>query len=155
MDRRDDSYAHEFMADAQKADRCEWCAREKRKNRKGLCRHCDKIRRTIEQLERLPRRDFLLDWELRVARAERKDCKAWGGLLRGILGHVDPINLERWFSMLSERIAGRDMHSNSATMLGWTFSPGERQVLAYMFWQMFGENASRNRRSRVAAGDEG
>jgi hypothetical protein len=99
-----------------------------------------------------------LDWELKVARAERKDCIAWGGMLRGILGQVDPIGLERWFSMLSERIAAHDMHANSATMLGWTFAPEQRQALAYMFWQIFSEEASRHRKARVvyrvAAGEE-
>jgi hypothetical protein len=41
------------------------------------------------------------------------------------------------------------MCSNLATMLGWTFSPDQRKVLAYFFWRMFSDEASRNRKNRV------
>ncbi len=34
-------------------------------------------------------------------------------------------------------------------MLGWTFTAEQRQVLAYLFWETFGAEASRNRKGRA------
>jgi hypothetical protein len=156
MHRSGESHAQKFMERAREANRCVWCARAKPKNRKGLCRHCEKIRRKIEKLEMLPPGSFMLDWELRVARAEKEGCIVWGGMPNGILGEVTPLDLEHWFCMLAKRIArDRRMHSNSATMLGWTFTPEQRQVLAYMFWQVFGEEASHHGKGRALHGTVG
>jgi hypothetical protein len=148
-------YAKQFIEDARRAVRCDWCGRDARRNRRGLCRHCNEIRKTIEKLEKLAARknrkpDFMLDYELKVAKAEKKDCVAWGQILRTLLGGVDPLDLEHWFCMVAKRIArDRNMHYGTATMLGWTFTGEQRQVLAYMFWEIFGADASHNRRARV------
>ncbi|SRR6266481_1902188 len=151
---RDEEYAPQFIEDARQAERCDWCGRDARRNRKRFCRHCNEIRRRIEELEKLAqtsgKQNFMLDWELRVARAEKEDCIAWGGMVRRIFGQVAPLDLEHWFCMLAKRIArDRNMHYGTATMLGWTFTPAQRQVLAYMFWEIFGAEASHNRKARV------
>jgi hypothetical protein len=67
-----------------------------------LCRHCDEVRKSIVRLEKLGigknrKPNFILDWELKVARAEKQDCLDWGDILRGILVCVDPLDLEHWF----------------------------------------------------------
>lgn len=41
------------------------------------------------------------------------------------------------------------MHYGTATMLGWTFTAEQRQVLGYMFWEIFGAEASHNRQGRA------
>lgn len=54
------------------------------------------------------------------------------------------------FACLRKRIARDDvMHRGTATMLGWTFTPEQRQVLAYKFWNVFGAEASHNRWNRA------
>ena len=150
-----ESYAKQFIRDAGQAVRCDWCGRDARRNRKGLCRHCNEIRKTIDKLELVAAQangkpDMILDYELRVARAEKGDCIAWGKMLHSLLGGVEPLGLEHWFCMAAKRIArDRSMHHGTATMLGWTFTQEQRQVLAYMFWEIFGADASLNRRARA------
>jgi hypothetical protein len=145
----EEPYAEQFIEDARRAERCVWCGRDKRRNSRGLCRSCDGVRRKIERLEKLAserRGDPVLEWELQVAHAEKEDCIAWGEMLRGVLGHVDSVDLEHWFCMLAKRIAGDDrMYANMATALGWSFSPEQHRMLAYLFWRVFSEEASRRR----------
>ena len=43
----------------------------------------------------------------------------------------------------------KQMHYGTANMLGGTFTPEQRQVLAYLFWEIFGAEASHNRRNRA------
>jgi hypothetical protein len=146
-------YAKIFIKDAKSAQRCDWCLRARLKNRFGLCRHCNEIRKRIAKLElaiRKSKPDFTLDWEFQVAKAERDDCKAWGGMLKSIFASVDSLDLEHWFSKLSGHIAADlDRHSASATTLGWTFDASQHQVLAYIFWEIFAQHASRNRRNNA------
>ena len=147
-------YAKEFMTGVRERDRCDWCGRDERMKRKGLCRHCNKVQKDLDRIEKLAVSepgDFVLNWELRVARQKKKDCVVWGQMLRGILdGPVDALGLEGWFRMLARKIARDDvMHRGTATMLGWTFTPEQRQVLAYMFWEVFGAEASHNRWGRA------
>src|SRR6266849_2268952 len=148
------SYAKEFIADVRKADRCDWCWRDARKNRRGLCRHCNEIRKDLERLEKRTAEgtvNFILDWNLRVARREKEDCIAWGNIGRGILDRpVSGLDLEHWFCDLAKRLArDRKMHYGTANILGWTFTPEQRQVLAYLFWEIFGAEASHNRKGRA------
>jgi len=94
--------------------------------------------------------NFLLEWELKVAREEKRDCIAWGETLKTLLVRVDALDLEHWLCMLAKRIArDKRMHYNTATMLGWTFTAEQRQVLAYLFWETLGADASRNRKGRA------
>jgi hypothetical protein len=149
-----DSYAREFIEGLRRQARCDWCGRDAKLTRKKLCRHCNDIQKRIEQLEekapKKSRPNFLLDWDLKVARAEKKDCIAWGEMLKTLLVRVDALDLEHWFCMLAKRIArDKRMHYNTATMLGWTFTAEQRQVLAYLFWETFGAEASHNRKERV------
>jgi hypothetical protein len=150
----EESYAKEFMDDLQRADRCDWCGRDKRRNRVGLCRHCNEIRKKLRKLEKLAltsKPNFMLDWELKVLQQKKKDCISWGQMLQGILGAVDALDLEHWFCMIAQHIARDDrMHYGTATMLGWTFTAEQRQVLGYMFWEIFGAHASHNRQNRAA-----
>jgi integrase len=78
-----------------------------------------------------------------------------GTMLRGILdGEVSPLDLEHWFTELGKRIAMQPrrkprLHYNIATPLGWSFSPPQRQLLAYLFWESFHLNWQFNRRKRA------
>ena len=145
----EEPYAKQFIEDARRAERCGWCGRDKRRNSRGLCRSCDGIRRKVERLEKLTskhRGNFVLGWELQVARAQKEDCIAWGEMLPGVLGHVDSLDLERWFCVMAKRITGDDrMYANMATILGWSFSPEQHRMLGYLFWRVFSEEASRRR----------
>jgi len=148
-------YGKEFMVGVRERDSCDWCGRDKRMKRKGLCRHCNEARKDLERNEKLAASepsDFVLNWELRVARQKKKDCSAWGQMLHSILdGPVEALCLEHWFRV-AEKIARDDaMHRGLATMLGWTFTAEQRQVLAYLFWRIFSANASHNRRSRAVS----
>jgi hypothetical protein len=93
----------------------------------------------------------MLDWELRVTREKKKDCVWWGRRLEHLLaGPVDSLTLEHWFRDVAKSVARSEkLHYGIATMLGWTFTPEQRQVLGYLFWEIFGEQASRNRRNRA------
>jgi hypothetical protein len=58
-----------------------------------LCRHCDRIRLKLERLEKLAakhKHNLMVDWEIRLARAQKKDCIGWGKMLPSVLGHVAP-----------------------------------------------------------------
>ena len=156
------SFAKEWIEGARSVTRCDWCGREKAKNRRGLCRHCDGVRKDLESVEKQATEspgafqrfsNFILEWEVAIARQKKSDCIFWGRHLQGILhGAVDSLTLEGWFRQVAQRIArDRDIHYNTATPLSWTFTPEQRQVLAYMFWQIFGEEASHNRRSHAQA----
>jgi hypothetical protein len=149
-----ESYALEFIEGIRRQARCDWCGRDAKLTRKKLCRHCNGVQKRIEQLEEKTRKkstpDFLLHLDLKVARAEKKDCIGWGEILKTLLVRVDALDLEHWLWMLAKRIArDKRMHYNTATMLGWTFTAEQRQVLAYLFWEVFGAEASRNRRGRA------
>src|SRR6266571_127322 len=130
MQYEQEPYAKEFIEGMRKVARCDWCGRDTRTNRKGLCRHCNEVRKDLERVEKLTSdvaepKTFMLDWRQRVARQKKEDCIVWGQMLRGILsGGVEPLALEHWFCMVSKRIA-RDsrMHYGTATMLGWTCTP--------------------------------
>ena len=79
-------------------------------------------------------------------------CVADGKRLRKILeDEVKPLELERWFNQLADRIARKPRHFNIAEQLGWTFSPSQRQVLALLFWEVFHMYWQRNRRPRAQA----
>jgi hypothetical protein len=156
MQPEQESYAKEFIEGMQQAVRCDWCGRDGWKNRRGLCRHCNDVRKDFERVEKLARdvsepKSFIQDWEQRVTRQKKKDCMAWGLMLRGILnGSVDPLALEHWFCMVAKHIARDDrMHRGTATTLGWIFTPEQRQVLAYFFWEIFSAEASHKRQSRA------
>jgi hypothetical protein len=149
-----ESYAKTFIAQVRHFERCDWCGRDKPKKRNGLCRHCDDVRRSLEKVENeaaSKRLSFGLDFNLRVAREKKKDCINWGKSVKNILdGQVSPLELEHRFRRLAECIArDKRMHYGIATMLGWTFTAEQRQVLAYLFWQIFAEHASRNRQNRA------
>ena len=68
-------YANQFIEYVRKAERCGWCKRDKKRNGRGLCRHCDKIWGRIESLEKLKlRHKRTIDLELKVAHAEKEGC---------------------------------------------------------------------------------
>jgi hypothetical protein len=151
-----ESYAREFIGDMLRQARCDWCGRDARLTRKMLCRHCNDIRKRIESLEdkmrRIRKPDFLLDCDLRVAQAEKRDCIVWGEMLKTLLVRVDALDLEHWLCALAKRIArDKRTHYNTATMLGWTFTAEQRQVLAYLFWEILGAEASRHRKGRASS----
>jgi len=53
----------------------------------------------------------------------------------------------------AKRIAGDDKKMQSrANILGWTFTQEQRQVLAYLFWEILGEHASRHRQAYALRG---
>jgi len=54
---------------------------------------------------------------------------------------------------VAKQIAGSDKAQNgAANLLAAVFSPDQRRFLAYTFWEMLGEQASRNRQSRAQSG---
>jgi hypothetical protein len=151
-----ESYAKEFIEGMRQSVRCHWCGRDEKKNRKGLCRHCNNVRKDLESIEKLADdpsepKTFMLDWELRIARQQQKDCMAWGQMLHGILdGPVECLELEHWFRRVAESIArDKRMHYGMANTLCWIFSAEQRQVLAYLLWEVFGAEASHNRKGRA------
>jgi hypothetical protein len=56
------------------------------------------VQKDLDRIEKLVASgpgDFVLNWELRVARQKKKDCIVWGQMLRGILdGPVDALSVE-------------------------------------------------------------
>jgi len=150
-------YAKKFIENAKSYDRCDWCGRIGKKNRRGLCRSCNRVYKEVESLEKQIREqpaslpNYILDWDLKVAKQMKRDCIAWGNILKGILsGPIDSLDLEHWFRKMARSIARDDrMHVGLATTLGWVFTAAQRQFLAYLFWEVFGAEASHNRRYRA------
>jgi hypothetical protein len=152
--------AKEWIETALRYDRCAWCGRDVEKKCRGFCRHCNEVRKDLGRLEmraiESPRGSdsnsmFKLRWDLDIAKQKKNDCILWGELLRRILvGPVDSHDLEVWFCQVAKRIA-RDgnMHDGTASRLGQTFTVNQRRVLGYMFWEIFGAEASHTRQSRA------
>ena len=62
---------------------------------------------------------------------------------------VDSQHLAGWFRLVAKRIAKDEgMHFSAAELLE-EFTTEQRQVLAYMFWEIFGAEASHKRRNRA------
>jgi len=154
--------AREFITSVRSVVRCHWCGRQGKRLTKGLCRHCNDVRKDLLRFEKEvlgvraesePHgRLVWLNQELAIARARKKNCIGWGQMLDDILaGHVEPLTLERaWFRPVQKSIANDDRsnHSREAA-LGSIFTSEQRQVLAYFLWEILGEQASHNRRNRV------
>lgn len=140
-------YAETWIRSERSTERCEWCGDSKRMPRIRLCRACNRVRKNLLRLEKLVKekrpsangkaRSFL-DVELAAAKNVKNLCILEGNKVRDILSEVTGLELEHWFSAVAARIAKKPrLHYKKATMLGWTFTPAERQVLAYLFWQVF------------------
>src|SRR5436190_16741359 len=102
-----ESYATEFIENARHFERCDWCGRDGSKNRKGLCRHCNEVRKDLEHIQkRIPQpRTFTEKWYLRLAQEKKESCVAWGKMVRNILdGSVAPLQLEHWFCQVARRV---------------------------------------------------
>lgn len=119
----------------------------------GFCRHCNDVRKELALLENraAESKDYMTDWFLRVARQMKQDCQLWGQLVRHILeGPISGLKLESELQLLWKRIAPRQkMHFGSANMFDWAFTPEQKQVLAYLLWELFSADASLNRRNRA------
>jgi hypothetical protein len=81
----------------------------------------------------------------------KKDCIVSGQILKGILDEpVRALQLEHDLRRVADKIANDDrMHFGMATILGRTFAPAQRQVLAYLLWEIFAAEASHNRQNRA------
>jgi hypothetical protein len=143
----DPSPAKQFLEGARRSPRCDWCARDKRLNGKGLCGSCNEVRKNLERMERAKLTSWTEKFHWRLAREKKKNCMGWGRQLPGILnGPVSGLDVERWFRMVARHIArDKKMYDGIATTLGWAFSAEQRQMLAYLFWEIFGEQASHHR----------
>ncbi len=150
-----ESGAKQFIDSVRGFDRCNWCGNEARKNRKGLCRSCNDVRKQLDGAEKRAesRSDFMTEWELKVARAKKADCIYWGNDLKHILsGPVNGLRTEYRFAELAKKIANEKiMFHGMANTFDWTFTPEQRQVLAYLFWKIFRSEASHNRLNRALA----
>jgi hypothetical protein len=160
MKDQQEPYAKEFIESMRHTIRCVWCRRDGSKRSQGFCRHCNKVRKDLEKVEKQVQeqrpeeapsseRDCL-KLELETAREQKKDCIEWGKKLDYILsGFVDSQDLAGWFRLVAKRIARDEgMHFSAAELLV-EFTTEQRQVLAYMFWEIFGAEASRKRRNRA------
>jgi hypothetical protein len=78
-------------------------------------------------------------------------CISDGDILRRILAsEVSSLELEEWFNRAAEVIANKPrLHYNTATQLGWAFTPAQRQLLAYLFWEIFRVEWQRQRGERA------
>jgi hypothetical protein len=147
----EDQEARQFIKLARGFSRCDWCKRDKPRNGRGLCRHCNDVRLNLEKTQkRDPHpRVFTGKWFLRLAREKKNSCIGWGKMLRNILdGDVSPLQLEHWLWLIAKRVgSGEKQVYGLATPLGRMFTPAQRQVLAYLFWEILSEHASRHRQS--------
>jgi hypothetical protein len=148
-----EAFAKEFIESVRNVERCNWCGRVANRNRKGLCRPCDGIRKRLATAENHSEPDNVyVKHELKVARQMKKDCIIWGEMLKGIVEVPgDSLQLEGWLRRVAEKIANdKRMHYGMANTLGSTFAPAQRQVLAYLLWEVFAAEASHNRQNRAS-----
>jgi len=148
-----ESYAKKFIEYRRLAERCVWCGREKPRNKMGLCRHCDNVTKEVKLCANraAKSRSHTADFDLRAALQMKRDCIGWGDEVRRIIaGPISGYDLEKDFELLARNIVPRsNVHSGDANMFAWTFTPEQRQVLAYLLWKISGEQASRNRKNRA------
>ncbi len=152
-------YAEEWIEDASNETRCEWCGEPERMPRIKLCRHCNRIRKELEKTRQRvaqekvtanKHEEFILDSALATLEEEKQSCISDGKSLKYLLEGVDSMGLESWFRWAAKRIVRKSrLHSRIATPLGWTFTPSQRQVIAYLFWEIFHADARRNRWNRA------
>jgi hypothetical protein len=155
----EESEAKEYIEDLCHEKRCVSCQRARKRNRKVLCRSCEKIWKDCETLENLVQRepgearDTLSELRLRIAREKKKECISWGDKLRSILHDpVDGGNLEGWLRLAAEQIANdKSMYFAISGFLNGIFTTEQQRVLSYLFWEMFSAHASRNRERQALA----
>lgn len=154
--RPQEPYEKQFVQYARQAKRCDWCGRDRPKKRPGSCRHCNEVHKNLERIQkRFPKpKTFTEKWSLKLAQEKKKQCLAWGAMVRGIFGGpVTPLDLGCWFCLIEKRITKDEKKlRGEATTLGWIFTPEQRQVLAYLFWKILGEHASRHRQAFALSG---
>jgi hypothetical protein len=157
--------AKKFIGQVTALDRCEWCGRDGGKIHNGLCSHCNDIRKSLEKLERkVAELDgqsestltvLRLRRELAIAEEKRKLCKTWGQMLDAILAApVEPLALERsWFLPVQVKLTKDDQANyRREDVLKAAFTPDQRQVLAYLLWEILSAEARLYRRNK-AEGD--
>ena len=143
-------------------ERCQWCGSSERMPRIHLCRACNRVRKNLFKTQEWVRQDgpmanrnrrLILERELAIAERMKWLCISDGKTLHGILhGEASSLHLENWFNQVAKRIARNSrLHYNTATPLGWTFTPSQRRVLSYMLWQIFHVSWQYNRRARAKA----
>jgi hypothetical protein len=138
--------------------RCAWCGEdEKPLNRAGLCSSCKGVETHIAKAKRkadelLPtasrHEEFLLKRAIEVAELAKEHCILDGEAVVMILRNEDLLtaDLEHTFDDVAFAICHkRRVYGAMATRLGWTFSPKQRQVLAYLFWKAFHTDEKRKR----------
>ena len=151
-----ESYAEIWVKQATGNVACVWCGSSDRVNRSGRCSHCERIQKnlskTTARVNELPpdanaHERYQTNWELNIVKEKMQLCIAEGESLRRILeGPIYPYDLEHWFRRIATRIAGKDnLYWNLASPLGETFSSAQRQVLAYLFWQILQADARKSR----------
>ena len=161
----DRPYVEVWIQSARALARCDWCGGTGEKMpRIGLCRPCNEVRKHLLKTKQWVsakrpsanrHNQFMLDRELAIAEKMKQLCIADGNALRGTLeGEVSPLDLEHWFTALARNVAReprkrRRLHNGTASQLGWSFSPSQRQLLAYLFCQIFHAQWQFNRRRRA------
>ena len=127
---------------------CSWCKDHNRTlhgKRMPLCGHCHRIAREIRKFERLaatrPRRHLLFPDniydKLDTFRKMRVLAEAEGGSFGDInVKEVDGLDLEHELAFLSKKVAGKNLYSHDASMLGQSFSPVQRRLLLYLLSRM-------------------
>lgn len=154
----DKPYAEEWIREARALPRCEWCGGTGDKMpRVGLCRPCNNVRKRLIKTQRWVTAEkpaanrqirFLLDRELAIVKNMQRLCEADGHRVHGLLnGEVRPLQLEGWFNDIAARIAKKPRLYSTAEQLGWSFTPPQRQLLAYLFWQIFHVHWQLNRKN--------
>ena len=150
-----EAFAKEFIESIRNVERCNWCGRGTNRNRRGLCRSCDGVRKRLAKTEEAHHAEpdnFFVEHELKIARQMKKDCIIWGKMLKGIVDVPgDSLQLEGWLRRVAEKVANdKRMHYGMANTLGLTFPPAQRQVLAYLLWEIFAAEASHYRQNRAS-----
>lgn len=139
-----------FVHSMRQTHRCDWCGRVDLSNHKVLCPSCDRVRRELQRNERSAANQQS-KLELRISIKQKEDCISWGESLKRTLdAPVDSSALAGWFACAAKQIARDEgTHRGSENIWECAFTADQRQVLAYMFWEIFSVHARHHRKSRA------
>jgi hypothetical protein len=104
---KDKPYADTWIENLRLVTRCEWCGvGTRRLTRRGLCRHCNEIRKKLDKLQKMTKTppstigpSYHFQMELAIMEAEKANCIVYGNVVKRILnGGVDGLSLEHQLS---------------------------------------------------------
>jgi hypothetical protein len=132
--------------------KCNWCKHPKENvlPRIGLCKHCNRIRKELNRLEREQRLGFTYEVVCRM----KENAIAEGNIYGEIHIEITSLKLERELRLLGERFVKKEFFKSDANILAGVFCPIHRAYVYYMV-SLYNREYMRKYRRQFAAYEYG